>query len=114
VNREHKLAALLHDASEAYLVDIPRPIKLKLTEYHPIENNLMRVIAEKYGFHYPLHNAVKQADEKMLQQEWDVFCIGSSKQWPSAKETRHVKSWFLTEFNLYAGINDKAGDRKAA
>src|SRR6478752_7418281 len=50
VGNKHKLAALLHDASEAYFMDIPRPIKKKVLEYGPIEDKLMKVIAEKFGF----------------------------------------------------------------
>lgn len=75
VDKEHELAALLHDASEAYLLDIPRPIKKRLTEYHAIEDNLMKLIAEKFGFEYPLHKSVKKADEIMLQIEWDDLML---------------------------------------
>ena len=32
------LACLLHDAQEAYLCDIPTPLKLELDEYKKIEN----------------------------------------------------------------------------
>jgi hypothetical protein len=68
---ELKLAALLHDASEAYLLDIPRPIKQRLRDYKEIEDGLMRVIANKFGFEWPLHPEVKKVDEIMLQLEWD-------------------------------------------
>lgn len=72
----HKLAALLHDASEAYLLDIPRPIKKGLTNYKEIEDRLMAVIAAKYGFEYPLHEKVKEVDEYMLQWEWSRLMLG--------------------------------------
>ena len=75
VSSEHALAALLHDASEAYLCDIPRQIKPKLTNYKEIEDNLMKLIAEKFGFGYPLHSDVKQADEFMLQWEWHSLML---------------------------------------
>jgi hypothetical protein len=56
-----KLEALMHDASEAYLLDIPSPIKPRLTNYHEIENNLMMVIAEKFAF---LHNFYKYTNDR--------------------------------------------------
>lgn len=55
MHESHKLAALLHDASEAYLLDIPRPIKKGLSNYKEIEDKLMTAIAAKFGFEYPLH-----------------------------------------------------------
>lgn len=43
------LAALLHDASEAYLCDIPRPIKPSLTGYKSLENRLTKAINKKFN-----------------------------------------------------------------
>lgn len=79
-NPELKLAALMHDASEAYLLDIPRPIKQRLDNYKEIENVLMKVIAEKFGFAWPLHEDVKKVDELMLQTEWDCLML-RNKPW---------------------------------
>ena len=62
-------AALLHDASEAYLVDVPRPIKGELGPYRAIEDGLMHVIAVRFGFDWPLHPAVKHADDAILADE---------------------------------------------
>ncbi len=74
-NKELKLAALLHDASEAYLLDIPRPIKSGLTNYKEIEDKLMMVIANKFGFEYPLPVEVKKVDEIMLETEWYALML---------------------------------------
>lgn len=75
IEPEYKLDALLHDASEAYLLDIPRPIKQRLSNYKEIEDGLMKLIAQKFGFTYPLHKRVKEIDEQVLQLEWDNLML---------------------------------------
>jgi uncharacterized protein len=65
----NKFAALMHDASEAYLADIPRPIKPILTQYHAIERHLMAMIADKYGFAWPLPDEVKYLDTAIITDE---------------------------------------------
>ena len=42
------LACLLHDASECYMSDIPRPFKKELPEYCEHENHLLDLIYEKF------------------------------------------------------------------
>lgn len=79
VKPEHRLAALLHDASEAYLIDLPRPIKQQLPDYKVIEDNLMRVISGVFGFEYPFHESIKEADDTVLEIEWNCLMLG--KNW---------------------------------
>lgn len=43
-----RLAALLHDASEAYLCDIPRPLKRAMEDYRQDEARLQGCIEKKY------------------------------------------------------------------
>jgi len=64
-----KLTALMHDASEAYLVDIPRPVKPLLKGYYELEDHLMTEIAWKYGFLWPLPREVKELDARHLFDE---------------------------------------------
>lgn len=47
-SRRLALACLLHDASEAYMSDVPRPFKSYLAEYRGFEEKLMAVVYEKY------------------------------------------------------------------
>lgn len=67
---EYKLQALLHDASEAYINDIPSPAKKRLTDYKLLEDNLMSVIAKKFEFEFPLSQATTEADRYLLEREW--------------------------------------------
>lgn len=69
VPRQYALTALLHDASEAYLVDIPRPLKAMLPEYCKIEDRVMRNIARVFGIEYPFPKAIKDVDIEMLFAE---------------------------------------------
>lgn len=63
------LLKLMHDAAEAYLPDIPTPIKLKLANFQEIEHNLLKIIFEK--FNIPLYNKdeIQEADQIMLATE---------------------------------------------
>ncbi len=97
VTPTHKLAALLHDASEAYLLDIPSPIKAHLTNYKTLEDNLMNLIAEKFDFAYPLNSLIKDADKEMLHYEWDNIMLQENQEicWSQEKS----KLVFLEYFN---------------
>jgi hypothetical protein len=66
---EHALAALLHDATEAYVVDVPRPLKAVLGEYRAIEGDLWRVIAARFGISGVLPGEVLEADNRILVNE---------------------------------------------
>lgn len=66
---EHALDRLLHDASEAYCVDVPRPLKGDLVGYREIEDKNMRVIAERYGIAFPLGGDVHEIDNRILADE---------------------------------------------
>lgn len=46
---EIRRAALLHDAAEAYLVDLPRPIKHCVVGYKEAETRVERCIEERFG-----------------------------------------------------------------
>jgi uncharacterized protein len=72
---DEKFDALMHDASEAYLLDMPKPIKVELSEYNAIEDNLMNVLAKKFGFNYPKSPEVERVDILLLNWEWEVIML---------------------------------------
>ncbi len=77
---KNKLVALLHDASEAYMLDMPTPIKARLPEYKECEHNLMVVIAKKFGFVYPYNDPeIKVIDTIMVHLEWDALVERNDK-----------------------------------
>lgn len=62
--------ALLHDASEAYLCDVPRPIKGALgLAYAAAEERLMRAVAQRFDLPWPMPEELKQYDTRILQNE---------------------------------------------
>jgi len=101
---EHALAALLHDASEAYLIDVPRPVKRQLANYKEVEDKLMTVIASKFGFQWPLHEEVKRADEIMLRDEWENLMLQNYIHEPiEVWEQEQAKGRFLDMFHSLKG-----------
>ncbi len=74
-----RLAALLHDAEEAYMCDIPTPIKKQLVGYEEAADTLRRMIFKKFGLfdHNTLMRDIKIADDEMYLWErmsiWGMF-----------------------------------------
>jgi len=66
---EHAFAALLHDATEAYVVDVPRPLKRHLANYATIEASVWLAIAVRYGVDPILPPEVHEADNRILLTE---------------------------------------------
>lgn len=111
-----ELVALMHDASEGYLSDVIRPVKMSLTNYKEIESNLERVIAQRFGLTWPMPAAVKQLDERILNDErvqnmnpapFPWACCDNATEplgvrlefWTPAK----ARWEFLTAFHRYGG-----------
>lgn len=69
VPQEIALWGLLHDAGEAYLVDVPRPIKPFLTGFKELENNVMRAVCDHFGLPHEEPPEVKRIDTAILADE---------------------------------------------
>lgn len=79
-----ELLGLLHDATEAYVGDMVRPLKSSLPEYREIEDALWPAIARR--FYLPTCNprqftALKEVDDRMLLTERRDVLIKTDHVW---------------------------------
>ena len=74
-----KLSGLLHDAAEAYLSDIPSPIKQYLPDYQEMEDKLLAAIFTKFGCDY--NAAVKKADKEQTWNEARFLLSDGGDSW---------------------------------
>lgn len=86
----YRRLALLHDATEAYLCDIPTPLKRELgAVYTDIEDRLAKVIAVAFGLDInalvDLPEQVRNADTIMAVSERDALQL-RPQQWPAKYE----------------------------
>jgi uncharacterized protein len=95
VPREHALTALLHDGTEAYCVDVPRPIKRFLAGYADIEARIWRAIAERFALPMELPECVKTADNAVLLAEKAQIMLPSPAPWdvPGTPADIHINEW---------------------
>lgn len=57
---------LLHDAAEAYFGDICRPVKREFGIFGPIEERILKCVAERFGLAWPIPDEVWHADDCLL------------------------------------------------
>lgn len=82
-SRRVQLASLLHDASEAYLSDVTRPVKEELPQYKKIEEPLQNIIWNKY-LGSPLtqeeEDQVFAIDDDILENEFPALMGAQLKE----------------------------------
>jgi uncharacterized protein len=76
-----ELAVLLHDAAEAYIGDIIKPIKVLLPYFSEIENRIMDQVAIRFQIPRKLFDSpiVKACDRAAQEQEFETFFNGSTE-----------------------------------
>lgn len=81
VPSEMALLGLLHDATEAYVGDVIRPIKAHLIGYKEIEQSVWRAIADRFGLPHELPPEVKIADNAVLLAEGEQIMKPHPAPW---------------------------------
>lgn len=81
---------LMHDAGEAYLPDIPRPIKQNMEYFQLIENNILNIISSKFHLSPYNQNEIKKADEILLATEARDL-MGDPQDWSSTIKPYKMK-----------------------
>ena len=108
---ELRLEALLHDAAEAYMPDVPRPIKNKFA-LRKFEDVILRVIFDKYAIRTRNSSIVKWADDVLIATEARDL-MPNMNGWANLAEPlesticpqdiRNIRSIFLELFKRYGG-----------
>lgn len=68
-NKPAAIYGLLHDASEAYLCDVPRPVKPYLNGYGEAELRVQAAVWAHFGLRGHVPAIVKEADDRILADE---------------------------------------------
>lgn len=98
------LYALLHDASEAYIRDMPRPIKIILPDYQRLEKMVQSTILKRFDIEVEklpmrLLALVKEIDNQMMWCEAERFrAFDPRLHLPPYMEP---KGWTLQDYILY-------------
>jgi hypothetical protein len=109
------LLGLMHDAAEAYLGDVPSPLKGELRDFKIIEQRLILAIGEKFGFDHPEKGSqeyavLKAADTQLLVDEQAAIMAAQPEPWPPnaplVKDLGRIECWgfeiakanFMTRF----------------
>jgi 5'-deoxynucleotidase YfbR-like HD superfamily hydrolase len=74
-------AALMHDAAEAFVGDVTRPLKQLLPAYKKIEHNVESAIFQRFGVPHPLPETVKEADLRVLAAEQEQIMPYGTNRW---------------------------------
>ncbi len=87
-NFEDALWGLMHDASEAYLVDVPRPLKRsgKFDAYLDFEATMQKAICTRFGLPEQEPPSVKRADTMLLATEARDLMSPLHPDWQQACE----------------------------
>ena len=98
-SRKVQLTCLLHDASEAYLSDVTRPVKKELSKYLEIEKPLQDAIWNKY-LDEPLtqeeYDCVFEIDDTVLYHEF--VALMDARLWDREPVLRSVPEFGFTGF----------------
>lgn len=109
---EYALWGLMHDAAEAYIGDMVRPLKMQMPAFRECEDRIMRVICERFEMAWPEPPEVKVADNVLLMTERrDLLPI--QRPWTMRAEPlperivpwswQAAESAFLDRFNALRG-----------
>ena len=75
------LWALLHDAAEAYVGDMVRPLKRQLPEFADAEDRVLVAIADRFSLRGGIPAEVHEADNRIILTERAEFMAPTPDRW---------------------------------
>ncbi len=71
---------LLHDAGEAYITDVPKPIKSLFPRVQEAENKILQQVAVCFDLPWPIPKEVHRVDQRMIYDEAPALMKMSLKE----------------------------------
>lgn len=115
VDPRHAFVALMHDAAEAYVMDVPRPLKRHLSDHGWIEEGVWHAISEKFELPEVIPDEVWVADNAVLLAEAKQILKPHPAPWDVPGEPANVriachrpstaKLMFLDRFEELTGVD---------
>lgn len=84
IAHDHAYAALMHDAAEAFIGDITRPLKQLLPDFRQIEARVEKAIFNRFNVPLPMPKEVKAADLRVLAAEQAQIMPRETSLWAFA------------------------------
>jgi len=101
VPRQDSLWGLLHDASEAYVHDLPQPLKRlpEFAAYREAERAVERAMCDRFGLASRMPASVREADVRMLFTEKRDLMAPEPAPWDGAVEPypERIEPWTCDE-----------------
>lgn len=84
---EEQVAVLMHDAAEAYVGDMTRPLKNAMPEFRKVEQKILTAIGARFGIDFDKHHSlIKMYDNIMIKAEKQVFW--PDDYWPGLEDVQ--------------------------
>lgn len=77
----YRIAALVHDAAEAFIKDITKPLKNLLPDYQQLERPFEDALRAKFNWPDWRNDIVKKVDMQMLAAERDALMNHYNRKW---------------------------------
>jgi hypothetical protein len=113
------LWGLLHDAAEAYVSDLPRPVKAQLPLFAEMEDRVLQAVALRFGLPWPAPDAVWSADDVLLMTEARDLMAPPPEPWSIVADPlpevirplgpREAKIAFLERYEQLASLAARVG-----
>ena len=82
---EHAFAGLMHDAAEAFIGDVARPLKMLLPDYKRIEGRIEAAVLARFGLPARLPQCIAYADRVLARTEQRDLMGADQHRWSSTE-----------------------------
>lgn len=105
LNEDVISAALMHDAQEAYIGDMPKPLKLMMPEFQELERKIEYLVNHRFKIKSGHEKTIKSFDLQMLKAEKLALFPDDDFNWHGFNQIKDVhvdiKCWHPKEAEMH-------------